>query len=251
MRLRSARRDWDNGGVTDPDARGDSTDSAPGSDRGEADYAQNLSTIRRSYVSGTLTEDVLYPTWLEQLTYWYDQAAEDARIPEPNAMQVATADADGRPDIRTVLARGFDAAGVVFYTNYGSAKGTQLAANPAAAAVFAWLPLERQVRFRGAVTRVSAEETARYFAGRPRVSQLAAWASPQSQRLRDRNELDESLAEVTQRFGNGEILPPPNWGGYRIAVDEIEFWQGREFRLHDRLRFRRQDGNWLVERLAP
>lgn len=242
--------------MTDPDAGSDSlgTDSqhnTVGSDGGAADYARNLTTIRRSYVSGTLTEDALRPTWLEQLNYWYEQAAEDSRIAEPNAMQVATADADGRPDIRTVLARGFDETGVVFYTNYGSAKGEQLAANPAAAAVFAWLPLERQVRFRGPVARVSPVETARYFAGRPRVSQLAAWASPQSQRLRDRNELDESLAEVSQRFGDGEIPPPPNWGGYRIAVDEVEFWQGREFRLHDRLRFRRVGADWVVERLAP
>lgn len=232
--------------MTDPDEH-----NTVGSDAGAADYARNLSAIRRSYVSGMLTENELRPTWLQQLNYWYEQAAEDSRIAEPNAMQVATADADGRPDIRTVLARGFDEAGVVFYTNYGSAKGSQLAANPAAAAVFAWLPLERQVRFRGPVAKVSPQETAEYFAGRPRVSQLAAWASPQSQRLRDRNELDESLAEVSQRFGDGEIPPPPNWGGYRIAVDEVEFWQGREFRLHDRLRFRRVGGDWVVERLAP
>ena len=172
------------------------------------------------------------PTWLGQLLSWYDQAAADDRIVEPNAMQVATAEADGTPDVRTVLARGFDDAGVVFYTNYDSVKGRQLAANPRAAAVFGWLPAERQVRFRGPVTRVSRAETEAYFASRQR--------------------LDDLLAEVTDRFGDDPIPPPPDWGGYRIGVTEMEFWQGRQFRLHDRLRYRRDtDGEWVIERLAP
>lgn len=192
------------------------------------------------------------PTWLEQLRLWYDQAVADDRISDPNAMQLATAGADGLPDVRTVLARGFDEAGVVFYTGYDSAKGRQLAANPVAAAVFAWLPAERQVRFRGTVAKVSREQTAAYFAGRPRGSQLATWASPQSEPIADRNQLDALLAEVTDRFGDGPIEPPEDWGGYRVTVLEMEFWQGRQFRLHDRVRYRRTaQGRWLLERLAP
>ncbi|MGI8667259.1 MAG: pyridoxamine 5'-phosphate oxidase [Jatrophihabitans sp.] len=210
------------------------------------------STVRRSYDRGELVEATLAGSWLDQLRRWYDEAAADERITDPNAMQVATADATGVPDVRTVLARGFDDAGVMFYTNYDSAKGRQLALNPVAAAVFAWLPAERQVRFRGPVSKLSRAETAEYFGGRPRGSQLATWASPQSQPLRDRDQLDELLAQATARFGDRPIEAPPGWGGYRISVREMEFWQGRQFRLHDRLRFRlsAEDG-WLVERLAP
>lgn len=172
-------------------------------------------------------------------------------------MQVATVDATGRPDLRTVLARGFDERGIVFYTNYDSAKGEQLAANPQAAAVFAWLGLERQVRLRGIASRVSRAETAAYFASRPRGSQLAAWVSPQSRVIADRDVLDRQLEKLTADWADQETLePPPFWGGYRIEVDEVEFWQGRQFRLHDRLRFRRTaagdpSDNWVVERLAP
>lgn len=209
-------------------------------------------SLRRSYESGRLSEDGLAPSWQEQLQRWYDLAAADERITDPNAMQVATAGADGLPDVRTVLARGFDDLGVVFYTGYDSAKGRQLAANPAAAAVFSWLPIERQVRFRGPVRKVERAQTEAYFAGRPRGSQLAAWASPQSQRLTGRDQLEQLLAEVTERFADGPIQAPPGWGGYRIIVREMEFWQGRQFRLHDRLRYRqREDGDWTVERLAP
>ena len=213
--------------------------------------------LRRSYSAGELTESALADSWLAQLQAWYAEAAADVRIGEPNAMQVATVDEAGRPDLRTVLARGFDPRGVVFYTNYTSAKGRQLAEHPVAAAVFAWLPLERQVRLRGPVSKVSRAETEAYFAGRPRGSQLATWASPQSEVLASRAQLDELLAEVTARFGEDEIPAPPHWGGYRIEVTEAEFWQGRPFRLHDRLRFRlvpadgSADARWIVERLAP
>ncbi|UQX89143.1 pyridoxamine 5'-phosphate oxidase [Jatrophihabitans telluris] len=216
------------------------------------DPLAELTRSRRSYLSGELTEDGLAAGWLEQLRHWYADAAADPRIGEPNAMQLATADGAGRPDVRTVLARGFDEAGVVFYTNYGSAKGDQLTENPAAAVVFAWLPLERQVRLRGSVAKVSPAETAAYFASRPRGAQLGAWASPQSRRLADRAELEAALAATEQRFGDAEIDPPPFWGGYRLTPTEVEFWQGREFRLHDRLRFRRlASGDWVTERLAP
>ncbi|HEX2904125.1 MAG TPA: pyridoxamine 5'-phosphate oxidase [Jatrophihabitans sp.] len=212
--------------------------------------------VTSSYRSGALTEAELAPTWLAQLQNWYDQAAADPGIPEPNAMQVATVDDAGEPDVRTVLARGFGKAGVEFYTNYDSAKGRALAAHPVAALVFSWLPLERQVRLRGPVERVSRAETETYFAGRPRGSQLAAWASAQSQVLQSREELEQALAEVQRRFGAADddppIPPPPRWGGYRVRPVAVEFWQGREFRLHDRLRYRLADsGHWLVERLAP
>jgi pyridoxamine 5'-phosphate oxidase len=241
---------WNNGGVTDP------ADPAPAEHPGDTgDPLAGLAGARRSYLAGELTEDALAPTWLEQLRNWFGQAIGDERIGEPHAMQVATADADGRPDLRTVLARGFDEAGVVFYTNYTSAKGRQLAANPAAAALFSWLPLERQIRLRGTVAKVEPAETARYFASRPRGAQLAAWASPQSQPITGRAELERRLAEVTERFGDAGIPPPPHWGGYRITVTEAEFWQGREFRLHDRLRYRLVGDSaghqWVVERLGP
>ena len=231
-----------------------------------AQFVVDLATLRREYGSAELTEGMLAADWLAQLRGWYAIASADERISDPNAMQVATADALGRPDVRTVLARGFDEAGVVFYTNYRSAKARQLDEQPHAAALFAWLPLQRQVRLRGPVTKVSPDETAAYFASRPRGAQLAAWASPQSEPVPGRAELDRRFAEAVRRFGadggadgpdepaggGGPIPPPPFWGGYRIAVTEVEFWQGRDRRLHDRLRYRLDSsGGWLVERLAP
>jgi pyridoxamine 5'-phosphate oxidase len=213
--------------------------------------ADEISTTRRSYGAFELTEASLAPSWQQQLQGWYAEAAACDEIPEPNAIQVATVDSDGRAGGRTRVGRGIDDAGVVFYTNYDSVKGGQLAGQPWAAAVFAWLPLERQVRLRGPAGKVSAGETAAYFATRPRGAQLAAWASPQSQVIGSRDALDAMLAEVTERFGDGDIPPPPNWGGYRITVAEIEFWQGRQYRLHDRLRYRFESGAWVVERLAP
>lgn len=213
--------------------------------------AAELASRRLSYRAGELTEDGIAGSWLEQLQAWYAVAAAEPRIIEANAMQVATADADGRPDVRTVLARGFDADGVVFFTNYDSAKGRQLAANPVAAGLFSWLALERQVRFRGPVQPVSRADTVDYFHSRPREAQLGAWASPQSQVLSGRAELEARLAATGQRFGEAPVPPPDHWGGYRITVEEMEFWQGREFRLHDRLRFRRTGDEWALERLAP
>ncbi|MCW2523379.1 MAG: pyridoxamine 5-phosphate oxidase [Frankiales bacterium] len=235
-------------------ARQPSADLPASSARGPvaADSGDSLATVRRSYGRGALSEQSVADTWIEQLRQWYEQAAAEPAIGEPNAMQLATVDAAGRPDVRTVLAREISERGVVFYTNYESAKGQQLTAAPYAAAVFAWLPLERQARLRGPVTRVGAEETAAYFASRPREAQIGAWASPQSQPIAGRAELDRRLAEVTERFAGQPLTPPPFWGGYRIQVAEIEFWQGREFRLHDRIRFRRgADGDWSRERLAP
>jgi pyridoxamine 5'-phosphate oxidase len=213
--------------------------------------ASDPAELRRSYERAALDEASIAPTWLAQLQAWYDDAVVLGGSPEPNAMQIATVDAEGRPSVRTVLAKAIDERGVVFYTNYQSAKGRDLVARPYAAALFVWLAHERQVRLSGPVQQVSRDETAAYFATRPRGSQLGAWASPQSQVIASRDELERLDAEVAARFGDGPIEPPPHWGGFLIAPEAVEFWQGRPDRLHDRLRFRREAGEWILERLAP
>ena len=207
--------------------------------------------LRASYTRGALDEADLAGSWSAQLRLWFDAAAADPTIVEPNAIQLATAGADGRPAVRTVLAKGIDERGIVFFTNYESAKADELAANPRAAAVFAWLAHQRQVRLAGPVERTSREETETYFASRPRESQIGAWASPQSQPVSSRAELDRLADEVAERFGDGPIPAPPHWGGYRLVPDEVEFWQGRQGRLHDRIRFRLDGDVWVRERLAP
>jgi pyridoxamine 5'-phosphate oxidase len=207
--------------------------------------------LRQSYERGRLDEADLPDTWLELARAWFDQAVADPEVLEPNAVQLATAGVDARPAVRTVLVKALDERGIVFYTNYESAKAADLAANPYAAAVFVWLAQQRQVRLAGPVTRVSAEETAAYFASRPRESQVGAWASPQSQVVADRAALDAVAAEIEQRFAGREIPPPPHWGGYLLAPESVEFWQGRTGRMHDRIRYRAEGGSWVRERLAP
>jgi pyridoxamine 5'-phosphate oxidase len=207
--------------------------------------------LRARYTRGALDEADLAATWVDQLRLWFDAAVADPMIVEANAIQLATAGADGRPAVRTVLAKGIDERGIVFFTNYESAKAQQLAANPRAAVVFVWLAHQRQVRLAGTVAKTSREETEAYFASRPRESQIGAWASPQSQPVSSRAELDRLADEVAARFGDGEIPAPPHWGGYRLVPDEVEFWQGREGRLHDRIRFRLDGRTWVPERLAP
>ena len=206
--------------------------------------------MRREY-SGTLIEDDVAIGWPALFTAWLADAIA-AHLPEPNAMVLATADGRGRPSARTVLLKGYDERGFVFYTNYHSRKGVELAANPYASVAFPWLPLSRQVRVEGGCERVSPEETAAYFALRPRGSQVGAWASPQSAVVGSRAELDAAVSAVEERFAETpDLPPPPHWGGYRLVPDAVEFWQGREDRMHDRIRFRRDHETWVTERLAP
>ncbi|RIV37033.1 pyridoxamine 5'-phosphate oxidase [Micromonospora radicis] len=207
--------------------------------------------MRHEYAGSGLTEAELAGDWHTQFDRWFGEAVA-AGLPEPNAMVVGTADAAGRPSARTVLLKGYDPDGFVFFTNYHSRKGTEAAVNPYASLVFPWFPMHRQVIVTGAVQRVDRAETEAYFASRPRGSQLGAWASTQSTVLPDRAALDDSYRAAAQRFAEvGQIPAPPGWGGLRVCPDAVEFWQGRTSRLHDRLRFRRTETGWIVQRLAP
>ncbi|GAA3219764.1 pyridoxamine 5'-phosphate oxidase [Pseudonocardia petroleophila] len=210
-----------------------------------------LAGMRVDYRSEGLDVEQLDPTWHGQLAAWLAEAEADGVV-EANAMVLATAGEDGRPASRTVLCKGLDARGVVFYTNYTSAKSHDLRATRYASATFPWYLQHRQVHVRGTVEAVTAEETQAYWATRPRGSQLGAWASAQSVRVRDRRVLDDALAGVTRRFGDDPVPVPPHWGGWRIVPDQVEFWQGRTNRMHDRLRFEAdRDRTWTVRRLAP
>ncbi len=208
--------------------------------------------MRRDYTErGALLEADLAQDWTAQFAAWFADAVAYG-LPEPNAMVVATADPAGRPSARTVLLKGYDERGFVFFTNYTSRKGTEALANPAASLVFPWFAMHRQVLVAGAVERVDRAETEEYFATRPRGSQLGAWASPQSQVLPDRAAVEAGLAAAVERFGTtGPIPAPPHWGGLRVVPETVEFWQGRSSRLHDRLRYRRAGDGFVVERLAP
>jgi pyridoxamine 5'-phosphate oxidase len=209
--------------------------------------------LRRSYATTGLDEADLAADPTTQLLAWFDDAVA-ADLPEPNAIVVATADANGRPAVRYVLLKGLDERGLVFYTNYGSAKAAELDANPVASVLFPWHALQRQVRVTGPVSKVDPEQSEAYFTSRPYGSQIGAWASRQSAPAGSRSELDAAYEELAERFPDGAPVPLPEfWGGYRVAIDTAEFWQGRVNRLHDRLRYRRNDrgDGWLVERLWP
>ncbi len=192
----------------------------------------------------------LAPDPVDQFLAWLDEAEAEG-VAMPNAMAVATADADGHPWVRHVLLRGIDARGFVFFTNRESRKGRELAINPHAAAVFLWKELDRQISLGGSVERVDEEESDAYFASRPREAQVGAWASEQSRPIADREALDARVAETQERFDGTEVPRPPHWGGYRIVPDALEFWQGRQHRLHDRFRYERDAGGWRIERLSP
>jgi pyridoxamine 5'-phosphate oxidase len=193
----------------------------------------------------------LDPDPIKQFSGWFTAAIE-AELRDVNAMSLATVGQDGKPSVRIVLLKGFDQDGFVFFTNYESEKGKQLEANPRAALAFYWIELDRQIRVNGTVEKTSRQESARYFHSRPLGSQIAAWASRQSEVVDARRVLDARFAEMSERYANGPVPLPPHWGGYCLKPEMIEFWQGRPNRLHDRFRYTRQtNGSWLIHRLAP
>ncbi len=209
----------------------------------------SLRDRRVQYETAGLDRHDLHPDPMTQWQRWYDEA-ESAGVTEPNAMTLSTIDSDGVPDSRVVLARGADERGFIFYTNLESVKSRQLE-NGGASAVFAWLDLHRQARVRGTVERVSDAESDGYFASRPRGSQIGAWASPQSQPIADRAELEKLVEATTRRFEGMDVPRPPYWGGFLLRPTSFEFWQGRPSRLHDRFRYTLANGKWEVQRLAP
>jgi pyridoxamine 5'-phosphate oxidase len=211
---------------------------------------ESIADLRREYARARLDEkDVSHDPMVEFARWFAD--AQAVQVEEPNAMVLATATNDGAPSARVVLLKGFDQLGFVFFTDYRSRKGSELEHNPRAALVLHWSELERQVRITGAVERTSAEDSEAYFRSRPLGSRLGAWVSHQSVVIPSRIVLEHGLGEVERRFGDGEVPLPPHWGGYRVKPETIEFWQGRENRLHDRIRYVRGSAGWRIERLAP
>jgi pyridoxamine 5'-phosphate oxidase len=211
----------------------------------------DIAGLRFDYSAHGLRRADLDPDPIRQFTLWFTDAA-NAGIRDANAMSLATATPEGEPFARIVLLKGFDERGFVFFTNYSSEKGKQLEANPRAALALYWVQLERQIRIAGSVERTSREDSGHYFHSRPVGSQLSAWASRQSEVVDSRKILDAKLAKMTERYASGKIPLPPHWGGYRVKPKTIEFWQGRQNRLHDRFRYTRQiTGKWQIDRLAP
>lgn len=210
----------------------------------------DVGSLRKEYTRFGLDEAGVTPDPFVQFREWFKNAAA-ADLPEPNAMTLATATADGKPSARIVLLKGYDGRGFEFYTNYEGRKARDLESNPACALLFYWGELERQVRIEGRASRLSSEESDAYFASRPRGSRLGAWASEQSRPVTDRTVLEERVRELEAEYTDREIPRPSFWGGYRVEPDTFEFWQGRESRLHDRISYRRENGVWGLERLQP
>ena len=210
----------------------------------------SVADLRREYALARLDEEDVSPDPIAQFARWFAEA-QAAEVEEPNAMVLATAASDRTPSARVVLLKGFDERGFVFFTDYRSRKGAELEANPRAALVLPWSELERQVRITGDVTRTSVEESETYYRSRPLGSRLGAWVSHQSQAIPSRAVLEKGLREVERRFAGGDVPLPPYWGGYRVRPGAIEFWQGRQNRLHDRIGYERDGGGWKIQRLAP
>jgi pyridoxamine 5'-phosphate oxidase len=210
----------------------------------------NVHDLRKEYTRNGLTESGADADPVEQFRKWFEEALA-ADLHEPNAMTLATATSGGRPSVRIVLLKGFDERGFVFYTNYEGRKARELEDNPYCALVFYWGELERQVRVEGRASRIPKEESDAYFDSRPRGSRLGAWVSEQSRTIESREALEDRLRELEERYEGAEIPRPPFWGGYRVEPDSVEFWQGRENRLHDRLIYRRSERGWKIERLQP
>jgi pyridoxamine 5'-phosphate oxidase len=212
----------------------------------------NIENFREDYRSRTLEMENTFPDPFQQFTLWMEETVA-AKILEPNAMTLSTVNSQGRPSARIVLLKGLQDGAFVFYTNYDSQKAQDLAVYPFAALTFLWKEAERQVRIEGKIEKVSAEESTRYFQSRPKGSQIGAWASPQSQVIPNRQVLEEAVQKLETTYQHKDILPlPPNWGGYALVPDMVEFWQGRSSRLHDRIRYRLgEHGEWMRERLAP
>lgn len=210
----------------------------------------NIEQLRREYAREELLEEQVRKNPVDQFTAWFDQALL-SEVVEPNAMSLATADKDGKPSVRIVLLKGFDHTGFRFFSNYKSRKGKELEENPYASLCFFWPELERQVRLEGEVIKMNRKESEEYFLKRPRLSQLGAWASNQSEEVSSREELEARFQELKSKFEDKTIPAPEFWGGYLLKPDSIEFWQGRRGRLHDRLLYEKESGSWIIKRLSP
>jgi len=212
---------------------------------------QTIAALREDYRAKTLEITDVLANPIQQFNEWFQEAL-DSQIKEANAMTIATVDAQGKPAARIVLLKGFDENGFIFYTNYDSRKGQELAANPNIAVVFLWKDLERQIRIEGVAEKLAPAVSLNYFQSRPKGSQIGAWASPQSQVIPDRSILEQNVLDLKEKYKNADNLPiPSHWGGYQIKPTLIEFWQGRSSRLHDRLCYTLEGKTWKIERLAP